>query len=127
MNYPDDSSDIIQMSLQEFTRRAEQLSHVENGEDAYVRFVLAGRDMRDGREHCIVVNPLQAADIPDANMFKFTRDFDSIIGITKDIPYTQSLSVFPVPPFAETLKDRSHVMGLAYGPAVSHERSVQVI
>jgi len=41
--------------------------------------------MHNDTEHCIADNPLQAADILDANACMFTLDFHSIIGTTKDI------------------------------------------
>ncbi|KAG1861526.1 hypothetical protein DFJ58DRAFT_872254 [Suillus subalutaceus] len=43
-----------------------------------------------------------------------TRDIDSVIGVSRSLPYTTALSIWPVPPFRETLTKDNHVKSRAY-------------
>src|ERR1700761_1900159 len=74
----------------------------------YINAALCGRVVLD-KPHHIVLNARQDLESPDDPTF--TQDFDSAIGITRNLPFTAALNVYPVPSFKDTLKKRNHVMG----------------
>ncbi|KIK32002.1 hypothetical protein CY34DRAFT_102396, partial [Suillus luteus UH-Slu-Lm8-n1] len=52
-----------------------------------------------------------------------TRDLDSVIGVSDTLPYTSTLSIWPLSPFRETLRKDNHVKSHAYD---SQSAEVQV-
>lgn len=50
-------------------------------------------------------------DVPQANPYRVTvtRDCDSVIGRTFDLPFTKPLAIYPLPRFADTLKKTNHM------------------
>jgi hypothetical protein len=106
--YPhDDLVATEQVSLLDFTRTALEMSQV-NPDDwlSYAKYVLAGRSTDD---HFITVNALQEAHSPDINECNMTRDYDSIIGVSHDLPFLVPLSIYPVPPFQDILRKDNHI------------------
>ncbi|TFY73345.1 hypothetical protein EWM64_g10666, partial [Hericium alpestre] len=75
----------------------------------FIRYVLAGRSLNDHGQtvNRLIVNPRMGRIVD--RPFEITRDYDSIIGVDKQIPYRIALAVFPVPPFSETLKKKNHI------------------
>lgn len=90
-----------QRSLEAFVTRAQGFYVEADGSDGmdFVRYVLAGRD---GEDH-IFVNAAQGLDALEDSTFDVTRDFDSAIGITENLPFIAPLAIFPLSPFSETL------------------------
>lgn len=121
MPSPDEDLPQKQVTLQEFLQLADSLLYTRNDVNGFVRFVLAGRysTVQDGPMSRVFVNAKQGlhTGLPDAELL-VTRDYDSIIGISKDLPYKAALQVFPVAPFKETLKKNNHVKALAYDSRV---------
>ena len=65
------------------------------------------------------MNPCQALPPLLLPQLQISRDFDSLIGTTSNLPYTVALAVYPVPPFHETLIYTNHIKSLAYDSTVS--------
>jgi len=119
MRYPDACENPVQLSLAQFLHRAVELASNDEKKAEFIQFMLAGRDLQQGKECTVSVNIQQGVEVPQIEDLKFTWDFDSIIGVSHDIPYLNALSVFPVPPFSEVLKHRNHIFGNAFNEAVS--------
>lgn len=123
-SYPDDREiDAIQLSFQEFCDKARDLflalqdasseQEEKAAAKAFYRFVLAGRTYSEDHipKH-ITVNACQGLS-PEVD-YSITRDFDSLIGYSKDLPYTQHIELSPIPNFRFTLKTNNHMLALAY-------------
>lgn len=121
--YPDDREDNpVQLTLSEFVQEgAEYYHHVgdsDNDDLTFLKFILAGRRGLDLEEQrTITLNVTQGQ--PDIRNVTTTRDYDSLIGTTKTLPYLVPLTVWPVPSFRDTLKTSNHVMSIAYDGNVS--------
>lgn len=93
-----DAEPII-MSLAEFTTTASQLLRgSDQAQDLpefwesrvyhpFTRFVLAGILEQDGQERRVDVNPLLDSFDVVADGYRLQRDFDSVIGVTRDLPF----------------------------------------
>jgi hypothetical protein len=112
MRYPDEDLTEVQWSLERFNTEAYELLHDRNDVDAFTRLVLAGRVNIDNDLKRIYLNPRQG--LPNIENVKIYRDFDSAIGITRTLPFSDVLRVWPVAPFKETLSKDNHVKGLAF-------------
>jgi hypothetical protein len=110
MRYPDEPLPEVQLSLQSFTSRAQRILQCE-GVHKFLHFVLAGRLDEQGDTHRVFVNARQSVSAPQEFEYDITRDIDSAIGITRDLPFTTSLAVFPMASFSDTLKKDNHVCG----------------
>ena len=122
--YPDNREcNPIQLSLHQFVDKGisyynaiEDGSHVQRIK--FLKLILAGRDGLDlDTQRNITLNVCQGLD--DIADVTTTRDFDSLIGTTKTLPYSVPLMVWPVPSFRETLKNNSHVTAIALDDEVS--------
>lgn len=89
-------------TVKEFVRKAKTLER-EDGH-AFLRFVLTG----EADEHQAVLDPIRNTLGRDHDVVA-TRDYDSVIGITKDIVVKSSISVYPVPNPAEVLTTSIHI------------------
>lgn len=95
-----------QISFRHFVRHAQVLLQAGNVA-AFIQFVLCGRKiMQDGTQSRVIVNARQGASAPNMALdtCQITRDLDSIIGISRNLPYTAPLALYPLPPFRDTLK-----------------------
>lgn len=120
MRAPDEELPQKQVTLQEFLQIADGLLYNQQDVFQFVRFMLAGRYTGDGAMARAFVNVKQGlhTGLPD-NEVTVTRDYDSIIGISQDLPYMSALAVFPLAPFKETLKKNNHMKSLAFDSRVS--------
>jgi hypothetical protein len=83
----------------------------------FINAALCGRVVLDQDAHRVVLNARQ--DLQHPHSPSYTRDFDSAIGITRNLPFTAALNIFPVPSFKDTLKKRNHVLGPVHLNSVS--------
>lgn len=104
--FPHETLPFEQLSLSQFTRLMKEASKSQD-ELEFINAALCGRTTVDNMDHRIILNARQDLEPPASP--RFTRDFDSAIGITHDLPFTASLNIFPVPSFKETLKKGNHV------------------
>jgi hypothetical protein len=118
MQYPDEPLPRIQMDLAQFVMKAQDLSQQEDP-DEFARFLLAGRLNTDEGLKRVWVNARQNARAPPEGAYDLRRDFDSAIGITRDLPFTECMSVFPMASFDDTLKRDNHLKGTIPGRLVS--------
>ncbi|KAH9926071.1 hypothetical protein B0H21DRAFT_700840 [Amylocystis lapponica] len=114
MEYPDEDLPVTQLSLSQFVNRGKQMLSdlsVQDRVDPFVRFMLAGRDFEDGEETRVYVNVRQGIDPLQPGEYSLTRDYDSLIGITRTLPFACTLQFYPFPPMDEALtaKDNSHM------------------
>jgi hypothetical protein len=123
MQYPDEIIDLAQLTMAEFVGHSRHLytqMQDDQSEVDFIRFVLAARvgPLADEElDRCQVrLNCLQG--IPPLPETDITRDLDSVIGISDTLPYTSTLSIWPLPPFKETLKKDNHVKSRAYNSQV---------
>jgi hypothetical protein len=121
--YPDDRADEpVQLTLSEFIQEGAEYYHrIGDSDDddlTFLKFVLAGRRGLDMEEQqSITLNVTQGQ--PDIRNVTTTRDYDSLIGTTKTLPYLVPLTVWPIPSFRDTLKTSNHVTSIAYDGNVS--------
>lgn len=129
---PDEPMSRVVLSLKEYNREVSQIltgtatgfPPMERSDrvDAFVLANLCGRFCIDnlnegfGRENMIEGNlrvSLDALhDVPQANANRvtITRDCDSLIGRTFDLPYDKSIAVYPLPRFEDVLKKTNHMI-----------------
>lgn len=122
-SYPDDREPTpLQLSFVEFTKKARQLFiDLQDTTDPnqervaakdFYRFVLAGRIYVDDLERHVTLNSCQGQD---SNVqYTLTRDYDSLIGISKDLPYSKHIELLPIPPFRMTLTQSNHLTGTVF-------------
>ena len=112
MQYPNEFLRPVQLGLTDFVDYAKGFLE-ENTPDAvdnFINLVLAGRLSLAGEERRVFLNALQGAKTPSLDDVTLTGDFDSLIGLSRDLPYTTSFSIFPVPPFRDTMKADNHLV-----------------
>lgn len=105
-HFPHETLPLQQVSLSQFVYLMQQASSSED-ELEYINTALCGRVTLDDVDYRVSLNARQELDHPESP--QFTRDFDSAIGITKNLPFLAAFNVFPVPSFKETLKRGNHV------------------
>lgn len=103
MQAPHEELPISQLSLQDWVDRASTL--VYNADtDAAVQFIIAGRDHIDGVEHRVYLNAAQGLPSLERDEYQVIRDYDSVIGISRTLPFQDSIAVYPLAPFQDSLK-----------------------
>lgn len=134
--YPDDREENGQQySFQQFVNQAQRFYTRMQNEDlppdedalaskAFLQFMLAGRIRINDILRHITFNACQGLREPQ---YQITRDYDSLIGASKDLPYTIHLALSPVPPFRDILYKPNHIKGLAYNRVKSSMYSFQSI
>ncbi|KAJ3529717.1 hypothetical protein NM688_g7814 [Phlebia brevispora] len=121
-SYPDEELPYEQQSIVEFNANASELyaaaglnGTAEDYEDVgrvlpFLRFVLAGRKTNEAEAEDVDartrvnINAREDDEGGDDEEFTLTRDFDSVIGMTKMLPFTEPLYIYPVPNFKFTMK-----------------------
>lgn len=122
-SYPDDrEANATQLSFHEFCIKADQLyvhlqenttTEADENQAAkeFFHFVLAGRTITQNNVNGhITLNACQG--LPRNTQYEVSQDYDSLIGISRDLPYNNHLELTPVPPFKYTLKTDNHLLGL---------------
>jgi hypothetical protein len=106
-NFPHETLPTEQVTLEQFT----ELMHgaTMRGPMEYIGTALCGRISIDEVPHRASVNARQGLSSPV--LPEFTRDFDSAIGITRNLPFTSPFNIYPVPSFRDTLTKPNHVQG----------------
>lgn len=102
------------LSLEDFVQAAKNLGDDNEG-DTFVNFVLAGRcravvddlDPPTLQPARIFVNP--RLDLNGPENYTVHADFDSVIGLTRLLPFTKGISWQCFPQFAETLTTDVHI------------------
>ncbi len=103
--FPHETLPTDQITLEEFTVIMQDAA--SRGPMEYINTALCGRLLRDQLPHRASINGRQGLHPP--LLPSFTRDFDSAIGITRNLPYTSPFNVYPVANFRDTLTKRNHV------------------
>ncbi|GBE88997.1 predicted protein [Sparassis crispa] len=71
--------------------------------------MLAGREHVNHSEWRVFVNARQGFAAPPSDEYTIRRDYDSLLGISRSLPYISQLAVFPIPSFRETLTTSVHM------------------
>ena len=117
--YPDEPLPVLNLSLKEFNEKAYQLlnysfsNRVDPMHHKFVNFVLAGRyqEHHSPDEHRVYIDiHKNTASTADLEGLQITRDYDSVIGITDNLPFRLSIAIYPLPNFALSLKKSNHLM-----------------
>lgn len=109
MDYPDEALEESQLSFKHFVSLA-GLLYSAGKMEAFSRFVLAGRlHSGEGRQARIFLNATQGASPPETGKSKVKRDLDSIVGVSRDLPYNVPMAIFPFPSFRDTLTENNHL------------------
>jgi hypothetical protein len=109
MEPPDEDLPVIQVSLGEFVLAAEQMFTAPDQLEAFLRFVLAGRLQCHDKHARISINARQGAFAPPISEYKLHRDIDSVIGITRDLPFQSHMAIFPLASFRDSLTEDNHL------------------
>jgi hypothetical protein len=100
-----DDSEIDSLSLAEFCQQAKLLLDSDDTA-SFTRFVLCGQ--HEGRQ--VVVDAIRnRIQYRDHHLLKGLRDYDSLLGIDKDIRVRTSLSLYPVARKEDTLRNNIHL------------------
>ena len=129
-SHPDAVLQREEMGLRRFNRLA---STILNGPGdnvyEYVLAVLAGRyyegnDLRriyiDGLYGLTHPTACSYDEVPTAQQYKISRDYDSILGYSDSLPYKMPIAIFPVPPHRETLAKKVHITVPCRSRSVCH-------
>jgi len=109
-----DNLDSKSYSLAQFCRTAKLL--LDSDEPAsFVRFVLCGKYL----DHQVFVDAFQNT-LDEQYKFRGLRDFDSLLGISEDIPVRTSLTLFPLARKEDTLHTNIHLNYSFNIPGVSY-------
>ena len=118
-SYPDEPLPTLTLSIKEFNEIAYQLldySHsnrVDPMHHKFVNFVLSGRYtvLPHGQEHRVHIDVTKdVTPTQDIQSLKLCRDYDSIIGLTENLPFRVTMAMHPIPPFSMSLKKSNHLM-----------------
>lgn len=111
MEYPHETLIVSQLSMAAFVERGDALlndAHHVDPVDAFVRFVLAGRDFIQNEEYRVFLNPREEVAPLQRDQYSIRRDYDSLIGITRTLPFRRPIAIYPFPPFKEALQASDH-------------------
>jgi hypothetical protein len=92
-------------SLKEFADEGMRLHALEDDDGSkFCEFVATGRHPEELHQVAL----LPDLDEPNHRDISITvmRDYDSLLGVSKDLPYNKNLEVFPVASWHDTLKTR---------------------
>lgn len=111
MAYPDEELPDLHLTLEDFVSRAQNaLSDPETYvEQDFVRLLLSGRVTDEITSKRISVNPRHSG--AEVGGYEVRRDFDSIIGVSKDLPFAVPMAVFPLHSHRDTLVEDIHLCG----------------
>jgi hypothetical protein len=118
--FPHEKLPEVQLSLHDFNQKARTILN-ERAVEEFVSAVLAGRwrnavvahngEESEEQEYRATIDPFlhcyQGNDLGDN--ITVTRDFDSLIGITRNLPLTCPLAMYPVPNFRDSLTRTNHL------------------
>jgi hypothetical protein len=118
LRYPDEPLPSLQLSLKRFVSVAQRLWDAGD-EDVFARYIFAGRLTGEDDQRRVFVNARQESSAPPHGEYELRRDLDSVIGITRNLPFIQAMSVFPMASFEDTLKRDNHMTRLIPDPDAS--------
>jgi hypothetical protein len=113
LRYPNEWYPTEDWTFRRFHQTARAYLHA-NRPDAlnyFLKLVLAGMALNEQGE-TIRVRLTPEAETPYFNSLDgviAVRDFDSLLGVSRDLPFIQSFSIFPVPSFRDTLVKKNHL------------------
>jgi hypothetical protein len=94
--------DVVSLTLDEFVSRAQELCGLDKA--AFSKFVLTG--IYDNTQH--QVDPIKDT-LEDDQGVQALRDFDSVLGIHKDVCVSSFLAMYPVSKRSDTLSRNIHI------------------
>ena len=111
MQYPDEQLPTAVYSLQEFNQIAQELySANELDRLDFVNFVLGGRRKTENRVERVHIDVFQNhISLAGRDDITITRDYDSLIGITSNLPFCLPIAIYPAANFRDSLKTSNHI------------------
>lgn len=114
----------VEWSLKQFVDHAKEVLFAHEGDaiHRFLQFVLAGKvvDPTPGSRR-VRLNPLLDAEQAASPSLRATRDFDSLIGITDNLPFRRSIAVYPIPNFRDSLQKSNHLSrSIKYQVCIAH-------
>jgi hypothetical protein len=94
-------------TLKQFVQTAEHLQQADG--DAFVDFVITGRNTVAEPPHQAVIDPLRGAGIRIDDSIEVLRDYDSALGPNPDIVVKCDIAVYPVSNPTDTLTTSIHI------------------
>lgn len=104
--FPDETYPVFELSLQQFNTLAFSM-HQDTA--AFVEFVLAGRCKVFDQYRRVVLRPDKEWYTSTAMPITLTRDYDSLFGFTRTLPFQKEIHVYAVPSFNDTLTKDNHM------------------
>lgn len=100
----------VQFSLKEFVEKGESFYNEEDVSDL-IRFILCGQYYREpGVLIQATINPiLNRVRRQQAEALTALRDYDSLIGLCRDLVITRQLHLYPIANPADNLKESIHI------------------
>lgn len=115
---PDEWLPSVQFSLSTLIENGENVLSNQDDDNRvfnFVRYMTGGRFDDISGLHRVYVNPRQGLDSPlpqsldNPAGYIIRRDYDSVIGITRTLPFRRGIAVYPLPPFKEVMKTDMHI------------------
>ncbi|KIP01233.1 hypothetical protein PHLGIDRAFT_80839 [Phlebiopsis gigantea 11061_1 CR5-6] len=116
--YPDETLPSLTLSIKEFNDIAYKLldhsysNDVDPMNHTFVNFMLSGRykDPDNGAEKRVRIDPCKGlASTSTIEDIEITRDYDSIIGISNNFPFSVPIAIYPIASFSLSLKKSNHL------------------
>jgi hypothetical protein len=113
LSYPNQWCPTQEWTLRKFHQTARTYLHADcpDALDYFLKLVLAGQAL-DEQGKIIRVHLIPEDDTPFFDSLDgavAVRDFDSLLGVSNDLPFVRSFSIFPVPSFRDTLVKNNHL------------------
>ena len=108
-------------SLEQFVEHAKTVLLTNEDIHRFVQFTLAGKSYDPAaRPSRVRLVPSLQTPAVDTLPLRATRDFDSLIGITTDLPFSQSIAVYPIPNFKDSLSKSNHLCKQIHNQVLSN-------
>lgn len=108
--YPDEQLPALTYSIQEFNARARGTLTGGARIPEFVNFALAGRARDEDGEKRVNIDVFKDCEqLHVRNDVTITRDYDSVIGITHNLPFCGPFSIYPAPNFRDCLVRSNHL------------------
>ena len=76
----------------------------------FTSFVLTGKSQDNPDERFVIEAMSSAVSHLMTGQMLVTRDYDSLIGVTRDLPYNRAVYLYPIPRFEDTLSKDNHLV-----------------
>ena len=108
--YPDEQLPSVTYSIQEFNARAKAILTGGARIPEFVNFALAGRVVDGVGQKRVTIDVFKDCEqLQGRDDVTTTRDYDSVIGVTRNLPFCGPFSIYPAPNFRDCLTRSNHL------------------